>query len=40
MKKGTNYQEKRNARWEVLCGKEECTKDVGGEQNENEVCRI
>jgi len=36
MKQGSNYQEKRSARWGVLCGKEEYTDGVGGVQNEKE----
>jgi len=39
MKKGSNNQEKRCARWGVLCGKEEYTEGVGGAQNEIE-CQL
>jgi len=30
MKKGSNYQDKRSARWGVLCGKVEYTEGDGG----------
>jgi len=36
MKTGSNYQDKRSARWGVLCGKEKYTEHVGGVQNETE----
>jgi len=40
MKKGSNYQEKRSARWGVLCGKEEYTAGVGGAPTEEEEHQI
>jgi len=40
MKLGNNYQQKRSARWGVLCGKEEYTEGVAGAQNEKEECQI
>jgi hypothetical protein len=35
IKQESNYQKKRSARWKVLCGKEECTKDNDEAQNAN-----
>jgi len=35
MKKGSNHQEERRARWGVRCGKEEYTQGVAVGQNEN-----
>jgi len=34
------YLEKRSAKWEVLCGKEEWTKGVAGARNEKAECQI
>lgn len=35
MKKASNHQDERRARWVVLCGQQEYTDGVGGVQNEN-----
>jgi hypothetical protein len=40
MKHGMNYQKKRGARWEVLCGKVKCTKGVGRAQAKREKCQV
>lgn len=39
-KRGPATWERRSARWEVLCGREECTKSVAGAQRETEECQI